>query len=168
MLTRTDGDGESAEHWAYGTVQRKFSDHEMVIQIHDRAHCTKNTDSHRKVESCTFLADVGRRKVDCDRLVGYPNPEFIMADLMRSRLSRTAVSGMPTRTKSLAMPVRYMSTSTSIGWASMPKTAALRVLNKGTLVEKCASRRVFLNYFLGSRVEGVTATASRIATDIAE
>jgi hypothetical protein len=36
------------------------------------------------------------------------------ADLMRSRLSRTAVSGMPTMTKSRAEPDAYMSTSTSI------------------------------------------------------
>ena len=34
-------------------------------------------------------------------LFGYPNPELIRADLMRSRLSRTAVSGMPTMMKSL-------------------------------------------------------------------
>src|SRR5271165_1558100 len=46
---------------------------------------------------------------------------------MRSRLSRTAVSGIPTVMKSRALPPGYMSTSTSIRWASMPKTAALRV-----------------------------------------
>ena len=51
------------------------------------------------------------------------------ADLMRSRLSRTAVSGMPTMMKSRAEPDAYMSTSTSIRCASMPYTAALRVLN---------------------------------------
>jgi hypothetical protein len=33
-------------------------------------------------------------------LLGYPKPEFINALLMRSRLSRTAVSGMPTMMKS--------------------------------------------------------------------
>ena len=50
---------------------------------------------------------------------------------MRSRLSRTAVSGMPTVTKSRADPAGYMSTSTSIGCASMPYTAALRVRKSG-------------------------------------
>jgi hypothetical protein len=39
---------------------------------------------------------------------------------MRSRLSRTAVSGMPTMTKSRAEPDAYISTSTSIKCASMP------------------------------------------------
>jgi len=39
---------------------------------------------------------------------------------MRSRLSRTAVSGMPTVTKSRAVPEGYMSTSTSMRWASTP------------------------------------------------
>ena len=52
-------------------------------------------------------------------LLGYPKPEFSSADLMRSRLSRTAVSGIPTVTKSRAEPL-YMSTSTSITCASMP------------------------------------------------
>ena len=63
-------------------------------------------------------------------LLGYPKPELISADLIRSRLSRTAVSGIPTVMKSRAFPPGYMSTSTSIRCASMPKTAALRVLNR--------------------------------------
>jgi hypothetical protein len=60
-------------------------------------------------------------------LFGYPNPEFSSADLIRSRLSRTAVSGIPTVTKSRLLPEAYMSTSTSMRWASIPYTAALRV-----------------------------------------
>ncbi len=62
-------------------------------------------------------------------LLGYPNPEFSIADLIRSLLSRTAVSGIPTVIKSREFP-GYMSTSTSIICASMPKTAALRVRNR--------------------------------------
>ena len=45
---------------------------------------------------------------------------------MRSRLSRTAISGIPTVMKSREAP-GYMSTSTSIKWAWMPYTAAERV-----------------------------------------
>ncbi len=53
-------------------------------------------------------------------LLGYPNPELISADLMRSRLSRTAVSGIPTVMKSRCRAPGYMSTSTSTMCASMP------------------------------------------------
>jgi hypothetical protein len=44
-----------------------------------------------------------------------PNPEFIIADLMRSLLSRTAASGIPASMKYFAIPLRYKSTSTSTG-----------------------------------------------------
>ncbi|HZU27828.1 MAG TPA: hypothetical protein VFA04_20015, partial [Bryobacteraceae bacterium] len=71
----------------------------------------------------------GARLIVTD-LLGYPNPEFSSADLMRSRLSRTAVSGMPTVMKSREFPPGYMSTSTSIRCASMPNSAALRVRNR--------------------------------------
>ena len=53
-----------------------------------------------------------RLMVNC--LLGYPKPELISALLMRSRLSRTAVSGMPTITESRALPDENRSTSTSI------------------------------------------------------
>ena len=52
-------------------------------------------------------------------LAGYPKPALISEDLMRSRLSRTAVSGNPTVMKFFGSP-RYMSTSTSMGRASTP------------------------------------------------
>ena len=55
--------------------------------------------------------------------VGYPKPELRRADLILSRLSFTAVSGIPTVMKS-RLEEAYKSTSTSIRWASMPKTAA--------------------------------------------
>ena len=48
------------------------------------------------------------------RFVGIAEAGIDEGDLMRSRLSRTAVSGMPTMTKSRAEPDEYMSTSTSI------------------------------------------------------
>jgi hypothetical protein len=59
-------------------------------------------------------------------LLGYPNPEFISALLIRSRLSRTAVSGIPTMMKS-RFELGYISTSASIKCASIPKIAAERV-----------------------------------------
>ena len=65
-------------------------------------------------------------------LFGYPKPEFISALLIRSRLSRTAVSGIPTVMKSRFWP-GYISTSTSIRCASIPKIAAERVRNRAIL-----------------------------------
>ncbi len=62
-------------------------------------------------------------------LLGYPNPELSSADLIRSRLSRTAVSGIPTVMKLPLVP-GYISTSTSTRYASMPYTAADRVRNR--------------------------------------
>jgi len=53
-------------------------------------------------------------------LLGYPKPELQRALLMRSRLSRTATSGIPTMRESRGEPEEYMSTSTSMRWASMP------------------------------------------------
>src|SRR5260370_1642219 len=73
----------------------------------------------------SFLTLAGARLMVSD-LLGYPKPELSSALLMRSRLSRTATSGMPTVMKSRPEPA-YMSTSTSIKWASMPYTAAVRV-----------------------------------------
>src|SRR5690242_7777804 len=70
------------------------------------------------------------------------------ADLIRSRLSRTATSGMPTMTKSRAEPDEYMSTSTSITWASMPYTAALRVLNSAIGV-----KALQIQYTLATRAD---------------
>ena len=61
----------------------------------------------------------GARLIVTD-LLGYPKPELSSADLIRSRLSRTAASGMPTVTKSRFVPAGYISTSTSITCASMP------------------------------------------------
>ena len=52
-------------------------------------------------------------------LAGYPKPELIKADLIRSRLSLTALSGNPTVLKSRTS-LEYISTSTSIRCASMP------------------------------------------------
>ena len=66
-------------------------------------------------------------------LLGYPKPELSSADLIRSRLSRTAVSGIPTVMKLPLVP-GYMSTSTSTRYASIPYTAADRV-RKGPLRE---------------------------------
>ncbi len=65
-------------------------------------------------------------------LLGYPKPEFISALLIRSRLSRTAVSGIPTIMNS-RFELGYMSTSTSIRCASIPKIAAERVRKRAIL-----------------------------------
>src|SRR5271156_2190733 len=70
-----------------------------------------------------------------------------MADLIRSRLSRTAVSGMPTVMKSRALPPGYISTSTSMRCASIPKTAALRVRNRA-ISQRVAARRKRSREFL--------------------
>lgn len=56
----------------------------------------------------SFLMLAGARLI-VTLLFGYPNPEFISALLIRSRLSRTAVSGIPTVMKSRFWP-GYMST----------------------------------------------------------
>src|SRR5260370_11833842 len=58
---------------------------------------------------------------------GKSYPQFFSADLIRSRLSLTAISGRPTTLNSPIL-VEPTSTSTSTRYASMPKTAALRDL----------------------------------------
>ena len=65
--------------------------------------------------------------------------------LIRSRLSRTAVSGIPTVMKSRFWP-GYMSTSTSIRCASIPKIAAEGVRKRAilTLVGRGLIASVFL------------------------
>ena len=68
------------------------------------SHGAQNADGHGQIEAGAFLAHVGRRQVDGERPCwGSRNPEFMSADLMRSRLSRTAISGMPTVTESRAI-----------------------------------------------------------------
>ena len=57
---------------------------------------------------------------------GKLNPELLTADKIRSRLSLIVLSGRPTILKTLIPTVT--STSTSIKWASIPKTVAENVL----------------------------------------
>ena len=60
---------------------------------------------------------------------GISYPQFFSAARTRSRLSRTAASGSPTVWKwSSAVLIPETSTSTSMMLASMPYTAALKVL----------------------------------------
>ncbi|MCU1311439.1 MAG: hypothetical protein JWO20_2564 [Candidatus Angelobacter sp.] len=77
----------------------------------------------------SFLMSAGARfTVMC--VGGMSYPQFFKAARMRSRLSRTAASGKPTVVKlSLSNLMVETSTSTSMMLASIPKTAALRVLN---------------------------------------
>ena len=79
----------------------------------------------RSVTDIRAILRAGADKVTLNT-AALEKPELISADLILSRLSRTAVSGIPTVTKLLAFPA-YISTSTSIRWASMPKTAAEQV-----------------------------------------
>jgi len=71
---------------------------------------------HRKIERRAFFANVGRREMNGHALTMRKLEAAIAqcADLMRSRLSLTALSGRPTTLKS-CMRAEPTSTSTSTG-----------------------------------------------------
>src|SRR5437870_1096841 len=79
----------------------------------------------RSNEAPAFLTSAGAR-LTVTRWAGNSNPEFRIALLTRSRLSRTLASGRPTIVN--AGKPNATSTSTWTGQASTPKTAAVRSL----------------------------------------
>ena len=89
----------------------------LIIRILDFPQLWGNRpDEEGKVlfeAECRLRTFAGARLIVM-RLLGYPKPELINALLIRSRLSRTATSGIPTMTESRALPDENMSTSTSI------------------------------------------------------
>jgi hypothetical protein len=93
----------------------------MLIRCFDGPHRAQDPERHRQIDPRTFFADVGGRQVDGYRLVRMSETGVDQRRFDPLGLSRTAVSGIPTVMKSRAFPPEYMSTSTSIRWASMPK-----------------------------------------------
>jgi hypothetical protein len=70
LLARADGDGQRAAHGAYGAIERKLADEDVLVQGLHRAHGAQDADGHGQIEAGAFLAHVGRGQVDGDAFVG--------------------------------------------------------------------------------------------------
>src|SRR5262249_989777 len=107
----------------------------VELECRDRRECRQPSEG--RTPSLLFLTSAGAR-FTMMYWWGKVNPLLRTAALMRLRDSRTAVSGNPTIRNSPLPPVEIL-TSTSTRYASMPYTAALRVLKSmviGFLVGK--------------------------------
>ncbi len=86
LAASTGGNRESAAHRPDRSVQGQFPDKEMALGRPYHAHRAENPQGHRQIEASVFFSYICRCQV---------GGQFISALLMRSRLSCTAISGMP-------------------------------------------------------------------------
>jgi hypothetical protein len=68
VLASTNGHRQNAAHGPQAAVERQLAGQERLAARSHDAHRAQNRSRHGQVEAGSFLAHVGRREVDRDRL----------------------------------------------------------------------------------------------------